>query len=95
MLPSHHDGCNFNFFQRLFLVMVLKCVNLPSSTSPMRGSGKERIQRNRTCLERVFGAMPICVVRKVAVQFTGQWWQLDPLTNTSWIHEQSNSVVSG
>ena len=40
----------FNFFQNLFLMMVLKCFNLPSSPPPTRGSGKERIQGKWTCL---------------------------------------------
>jgi hypothetical protein len=45
-----------------------------------------------TCLERFFGATPVCVVWKLAVQFTGQQWQLNLLTNTSQIHWQSSSV---
>ena len=61
------------------LIRVLKCFNLPSSPPPTRGSGKERIWGKWTCLERFFGATPICVVWKSAVQFTGQQWQLDPL----------------
>ena len=62
---------------------------------PTRGSGKERIWGKWTCLERFFGATPICVVWKSAVQFTGQHRQLDPLANTSQIHQQSSSVESG
>jgi hypothetical protein len=52
---------------------VLKCFNLPSNPPPTRGSGKERIQVGGkwTCLERFFGAVPVCVVWKLAVQFTG------------------------
>jgi hypothetical protein len=30
-------------FQALFLMMVLKCFNIPFSPLPMRGHGKERI----------------------------------------------------
>jgi hypothetical protein len=37
--------CNFNFFQNLFLMMVLKCFSLPCNSPPTRGSGKERIWR--------------------------------------------------
>jgi hypothetical protein len=51
--------------------MVLKCLNLPFLPSPTRGSGKERIQGKWTCLERFFGAIPVCVVWKLAVQLTG------------------------
>jgi hypothetical protein len=36
-----------------------------------------------TCLERFFGATPVSVVWKSAVQFTGQQWQLEPLAKTS------------
>ena len=61
---------NFNLFQILFLMMVLKRCNLPCSSVPTRGSGKERIWGKWTCLERFFGAMPVCVVWKSAVQFT-------------------------
>jgi hypothetical protein len=43
------------------------------------GSGKW------ACLERFLGETPICVVRKSAVEFTGQQRQLDPVTNTSQI----------
>jgi hypothetical protein len=39
-----------------------------------------------------FGATPICDAWKSAVQFTGQQQQLDPLANTSWIHQQSSPV---
>ena len=43
------------FFQILFLMMVRKRFNHPCSptTTTTRGSGKERIQRKWTCLERV------------------------------------------
>jgi hypothetical protein len=44
-----------------------------------------------TCLKRFFGATPVCVVWKLAVQ----QWQLDSLTNTPWIHQQSSSPESG
>jgi hypothetical protein len=64
-------------------MIVLKCFNLPSSPLPSRGGGKERIWGKWTCSERFFGATPVCVVRKSAVQFPGQQWQLDPLTDTS------------
>jgi hypothetical protein len=53
-------------------MMVLKLFNLPHNQSPTRGSGKERIQGRWICLERIFGATPICVVWKSTVQFTGQ-----------------------
>jgi hypothetical protein len=52
-------------FQNLLLMMVLKYFNLPCSSPLTRGSGKERIQglgEKWTCLERFFGATPICVV---------------------------------
>ena len=38
------------------------------------------------------GETPICVVWKSAVQLTGQQQQLDPLANTSQIHQQPSSV---
>jgi hypothetical protein len=34
-------------------------------------------------------------IRKSAVQFTGQQWQLGPLANTSRIHQQSSQVELG
>jgi hypothetical protein len=44
----------------------------------------------------VFGANPICVVWKSAVQFTGQQAMgAHTLTNTSQIHQQPSSVESG
>jgi hypothetical protein len=52
-------------------MMVLKHFNLPSSLPPTRGSGKERIQGSLESLESFFGTTPICVVWKLAVQFTG------------------------
>jgi hypothetical protein len=48
-------------------MMVLKYFNLPFSPPPTRGSGKERIWGKWTCLERLFGATPVCVVWKSAV----------------------------
>jgi hypothetical protein len=51
-------------------MMVLKCFNLPCNPPPTRGRVKERIWVTWTCLERFFGATPICVVWKSAVQFT-------------------------
>jgi hypothetical protein len=71
-------------------MMVLKHFNLPSSLPPTRGSGKERTQGLWICLERFFGANPICIARKTAIQFTGQQQQLDSLANTSQIHQQSS-----
>ena len=59
--------------------MVLKRFNLPSSPPLTRGSGKERIWGKWICLERFFGATPVWVVWKSAVQFMGQQWQLDLL----------------
>jgi hypothetical protein len=41
-------------FSKPTLIRVLKCFNLPSSPPPTRGSGKERLIRQRkmwTCLE--------------------------------------------
>jgi hypothetical protein len=62
-------------------MMDLKCFNLPCSPPPTRGSEKERIREEGgalgvgraewTCLERFFGAIPICVVWKSVIQFTG------------------------
>jgi hypothetical protein len=75
-------------------MMVLKYFNLQFSPLPTRGSGKERIREKWTCLERFFGAAPICVVWKSAVQSTGQQRQLSPLANTSQIDQQSSSVES-
>jgi hypothetical protein len=69
-------------------MMALKCFNLSRSPSPSRDSGKERIQGKWTCLERFFGATPVCAVWKSTVQFTGQQWQLDPFVNTLQIHQQ-------
>jgi len=46
-------GFNFNFFQGLLLMMVLKHFNLPCSPPPTRGSIEERIWRKWTCLERL------------------------------------------
>jgi hypothetical protein len=43
---------------------------------------------------KVLGATPIRVVWKLAVQFAGHQRKLDPLANTSQIHQQSSSVVS-
>ena len=84
--------------------MVLKCFNhLFTCLSPeivgKRGYGRDKGMGTRgeewTCLERFLGATPICVVRKSAVRFTGQQWQLDPLANTSQIHQQSSWVEMG
>jgi hypothetical protein len=36
--------CNFNPFQGLLLMMVLKGFNFPFSPPPTRGSGKERME---------------------------------------------------
>ena len=67
--------CNFNFFQTLFIMMVLKFFNLPHYLPPTIGSGKERILIGVggmwTCLERFFGATPVCVVWKLVFQFIG------------------------
>jgi hypothetical protein len=68
---------------------VLKHFDLPP---PTRGSRKERIQGEWTCLERFSGATPV---------LSGNWQfslqvsrrqQLDPLMNTSQVHQQSNSI---
>jgi hypothetical protein len=53
-------------------MMIHKQFNLPPSLPPTRGSGKDRIQGKWTCLERFFGATPICVVWESAVQVTAQ-----------------------
>jgi hypothetical protein len=71
-------------------MIVLKCFNLPFTPPLTRGSGKERIRGKWTCLERFFGATPVCVVWKLAFQFIGQQQQLDPLANILEIHQQSN-----
>jgi hypothetical protein len=41
--PLTQAGVGFDFFQNLFLIMVFKCFNLPSSPPPTRGSGKEKL----------------------------------------------------
>jgi len=50
--------CNFNFFQTLFIMLVLKYFNLPCSPPPTRGSGKERIRGKWTCLESSLEQLP-------------------------------------
>jgi hypothetical protein len=80
---QYEPHCIFNFFQNLFLMMVLKCFHLPFSPPPTRGSGEERIWGKWTCLERFFRAIPVCIVWKSEVQFTGQQQQLDPLADPS------------
>ena len=63
----------FNFFQTLFLVKVLKHFNLFCHPPPSKGSGKQRIQgmgKEWACLEKFFGATPIYVVWKFALQLT-------------------------
>jgi hypothetical protein len=52
-------------------MMVLKLLKLPSSPPLARSSGKERICGEWTYLEMFFGATPVCVVWKSAIQFTG------------------------
>jgi hypothetical protein len=42
-----------------------------------------------------FGAIPICILRKSAVQLIGQQWELDPLANITWIYQQSSSIELG
>jgi hypothetical protein len=76
------EVCNFNFFQSLLLMMVLRCFNLPSIPPPTRGRKKESKVEKWTCLEIVLWNKSH-LVRKSAVQFTGQQGQLDPLANTS------------
>jgi hypothetical protein len=44
-------GGGYNYFQCLFLMMVLKHFKLPSSPLLTRGSRKERIQEKWACLE--------------------------------------------
>jgi hypothetical protein len=65
--------------------MFLKRFSLPCSPPPTRDSGNKRIPGKWTCLERFFGATPVCVVWNWTVQLTGLQRQLDPLTNTSQI----------
>ena len=67
-----------------------------SSRLAIRGNEKERIQGKWTCLERIFGATPICVVRKSADQFTGvSSGSLIYSQTLHRIHQQSSLVVSG
>jgi len=47
------EGCDFNFFQILLLMMAFKQFKLSCSPLPTRGSRKERIQGKWTCLEMV------------------------------------------
>jgi hypothetical protein len=58
-------------FFNLFLMMVFKYFSLSFIPPPSRRSEKERIQGKWSCLESFFGANPISVVWKAAVQFTG------------------------
>jgi hypothetical protein len=74
-------------------MMVLKCFNPPLAHHPPKVVGKKGwagwgVRGGEwTCLERFFGATPVYVVWKSAVQFTGQQKQLSPLINPSWIHQ--------
>jgi hypothetical protein len=52
--------------------MVLKYFNLPCSPPVVVEKKGHRGWGKRTCLERFFGATPVCVVWKSAVQLTGQ-----------------------
>lgn len=96
----------FNFFQILFfffsplspqilfLMVALKCFNLPCSPPPNRGSKKERIQEKVDLLEKFFEQLPSVLYEYQ--QFSSQvsrQRQLDSLANTSQIHQQSSSVV--
>ena len=91
--------CNFNFFQTLFLMMVLKCFNLPDSLPSTKGSGKERIQgwgRSEPVQKGSLEQVPSVLSRNQ--QFTSQvsrQQQHDPLANTSQIHQHSSSVELG
>ena len=68
--------------------MALTCFNFPSSLLPNRGSGKERKQGKWTCLEMVLWSKYHLSRQETS---TGQQQQqLDPLTNTSWIYQQSS-----
>lgn len=74
--------------------MVLKCFNLPSSQPPNRGSGKERIQVKWTCLEMVPWRKSCLHCQEISSSV--HWSAVAaPLENTSWMHQQSSSVVSG
>jgi hypothetical protein len=85
---------NFNSFKRLFLMMVLKHFNIPCSPPPTRGSGKERIQGKWTCLERFFGATPICVVWKSAARSTRKHLTDTPAVQlSSWDSKHQSAAV--
>jgi hypothetical protein len=51
----------------------LNFFNFPCNPPPSRGSGKEGYRGGGVALfkKRFFGATPVCVVWKSAVQFTG------------------------
>jgi hypothetical protein len=74
-------------------MMVLKGFRLSSHSPPTRDSGKEKIQGKWACLAVLLWSKFHRGVRKLVVQFTGQQRQLDPLTNTSWVHQQFSSGV--
>jgi hypothetical protein len=77
------------------------CTNVTSAHHPPEVMGKKGwqwgVRGGVDLFMKVlcFGATPVCVVWKSAVQFTGQQLQFDPLTNTSQIHQQFSSVESG
>jgi hypothetical protein len=56
--------------------MILKWLILPCTPPPTRGSQKERIEGKWTCLKRLFEAIPVCVVWKSVVQFSGYFFFL-------------------
>lgn len=58
---------NFNFFQSLLLMMVLKHFNLPSCPSPTIGSGNERILGKQTCLEMVLWSKSHLCCQEISV----------------------------
>jgi hypothetical protein len=74
-------------------MMVFKQFNLPLAHHLPEVVEKKGCRGSGPVQKLFFVVSTICVVRKSAVKFTGQQWQPDPLTNTSWIYRQSSSVV--
>ena len=87
--------CNFNFFQILFLIMVFNCFDLHFNLLPevvekkRRGLGSCPVQKGS--LEQL--PSMLSGNQQFSSQVSRQW-QFDPLSNTSWIHQQFNSVES-
>jgi hypothetical protein len=68
-------------------MMVLKCFNHTQEAVEKKGYGEGDL------LIKVLWSNS-CIVWNLAVQFTGQQQQPDPLANTARIHQQSSSVES-